>query len=286
VIGQTQEKKAPKREAGLVSNTKLRMLFPTFAQWLRSVPKEHRKGANNPATRQIFLGKQKLLREIKKSPQLARDFGFFLEKMRWNTDQLLQHLFWDSNMMRADPQTVISKEKERTWPISRDTLNQMRTNIRVLTEQMERVSKTDFSPARTIILRDEKGGRLRRADERYLLKAFSNLPGILRFYGWELSQNLTLSSLHWSHQAKTWKSLVAHARKTSLYEKVRATTGQYHVVRLHRLVNVSRQVQELPFLKQRAFIIWLNRLKKRHDRPPSSRPSSPPSKDSPLLSPE
>lgn len=275
MIIQTQEKDTPKPEAGLRPNKKLQMVFPTFARWLRSVPKEHRKAANNPATRGVFLGKQRLLREVRKSPQLARDFGFFLEKMGWNTDQLLQHLFWDSNMMHADPQTVINKEKKRTWPIDRETLNEMRTNIRVLTEQIKRVSETDFSPARTIILHDQKGRRLRRADERYLLKAFSDLPGILRFYRWELSRKLTLSSLHWSHEVKTWRSLVAHARKTSLYETIRSTTGQYHVIRLHRLVNVSRQVQGLPPIEQRAFIIWLNRLKKRHQAPSRLPASSP-----------
>jgi hypothetical protein len=274
VIVQTQEKEAPKREAGLASNKKLRMLFPTFAQWLHSVPKEHRKAANNPTTRKIFLGKRKLLREIKKSAQLARDFGFFLEKTGWDTDQLLQYLFWDCNMMHADPQTVIRKEKARTWPIDRETLNEMRTSIRVLTEQIERVSKTDFSPARTVILHDEKGGRLRRPDERYLLMAFSNLPGILRFYGRELSRKVTLWDLQWPRAVKRWEYIVTHARKTSLYEQIRAKTGQYHAVRLHRLVSISREVQGLPPIEQRAFVMWLNRLKKRHqgtlDLPASS----------------
>jgi hypothetical protein len=250
------------------------MRFSTFTRWLRSLPKDSRRMANNPTTRKIFVDKQKLLLRIRQSPQLERDFEFLLGKMDWDVDQLLQYLYWDSNMMHADPQTLIRKEKERTWPIDRETLSEIRTNIRVLTEQMERLNKTDFSPARTVTLHAENGERLNRADERYLLKAFSRLPEILRFYGQEMSRKLTLSALHWPRAIERWKSLVAHARKTSLYEQIRVKTGQYHVVRLHRLVSISRQVQGLPPISQRSFIVWLNRLKKRLERMSVS-PTSP-----------
>jgi hypothetical protein len=242
----------------------------------------NRKFANNPTTKMIIAQKADLRRKIATSSKLVEDFEFFLDKMGWYPEMLLQQLYWDSNMMHADPQTVISKERARTWPIEREDLREMLTNIRVLTDQLERLSETDFSPARTIILQDEKGRRLSRADERYLLKAFSDLPGILRCYGRELHRKVSLSGLRWSRQIENSKSLVAHARKTSLYEQIRAKTGRYHAVRLHRLINLSRQVQGLPLIKPRAFFIWLNRLKKRHDTPVSSPSSSPIPQGSPL----
>jgi hypothetical protein len=241
----------------------------------------NRKIANNPTTKMIIAQKADLRRKIAISSKLVKDFEFFLDKMGWYPEVLLQHLYWDSNMMHADPQTVIDKEKARTWPIDRDTLGEIRTNIRVLTDQIERLNNTDFSPARTVILHDEDGERLNRADERYLLKAFGKLPRILRSYGGELSRKLSLSDVYWLREIKTWKSLVDHARKTSLYEQIRVKTGQYHVVRLHRLVSISRRVQGLPPIEQRAFIIWLNRLKKRHQGTSGSPTSSPAPEGSP-----
>jgi hypothetical protein len=225
----------------------------------------HRKAADNPATKRIVAEKAKLRKEIARSSKLVEDFEFFLGKMDWYPELLLQQLYWDSNMMHADPQTVLAKQKKSTWPISRETLIEIRENVRVLAEQVERLSKTDFSPARTVILCDADGRRLHRADEKYLLRAFRNLPDILSFYASELGRKLSLASGYWSREAKEWKSLVELARQNSLYERIRAKTGQYHTVRLHRLVNASRLTRGLRAIKQRAFIIWLNRLKKRHE---------------------
>jgi hypothetical protein len=229
----------------------------------------NRKIANNPATKMIIAQKADLRRKIAVSSKLLEDFEFFLDKMDWHPEILLQQLYWDSNMMHADPQTVIRKQKEKAWPIARETLNETRMSIRALTEQIERLNETDFSPARTVILDAKDGRRLNRSDEGYLLKAFGNLPEILRFYGRELSRKMALSDLDWHREVEDWKSLVAQARKTSIYERIRAKTGQYHAVRLHRLIDISRQVQGLPSIQQRAFIIWLNRLKKRHEVSPS-----------------
>jgi len=255
-----------RRRASLGAKSKQKRQAGTFAQWLQSIPKEQRKLANNPATRRIFAEKQQVLRQIRNSPRLMSDFDFFLGSLDWDTECLLQHLYWDSNMMHADPQTLVRKEKARIWTVDRRTLSKIRTTIRVLSEQMEQISETDFSPARTAILRDEKGMRLHPADEKYLLTAFRNLPDVLRFYGYEVSRKLANVDKYWLSSKKDWKSIVEQARQSSLYEKIRAKTGQYHVVRLHRLVNISRQVQGLPPVNQRAFIVWLNRLKKRHEK--------------------
>jgi hypothetical protein len=233
----------------------------------------HRKAANNPVTKMIVAQKADLRKKIALSSKLVRDFEFFLEKMDWYPELLLQHLYWDSNMMHADPQSVISSEKARTWPIDKDVLREMLRRIRVLAEQMERLGETDFSPARTAILEDEKGQRMDPGDERYLLRAFRRMPDILRSYGQELGRKLNLSELYWSQRTKELESSVAYARKTSLYEYIRASTGRYHAFRLHRLVSASRQVQGLPPIGQRAFVIWLNRLKKSHKESPESPPS-------------
>jgi hypothetical protein len=72
-------------------------------------------------------------------------------------------------MMHADPQTVIGKEKDKTWSIEKNTLVDIRMNIRALAEQIERVNKTEFSPAKTAILCDETGDRFHRADESIFL---------------------------------------------------------------------------------------------------------------------
>jgi hypothetical protein len=230
----------------------------------RAHERDLRAARRNPITRRIIAQKAELQRHISTDGQLAADFDFLLKQTGWDRHLLLQLLYWDSNMMHADPQTVIGKEKDKTWPIEKNTLIDIRMNIRALAEQIERVNKTEFSPAKTAILCDETGDRFHRADERYLLRAFKNLPDLLRFYGGELSRKLSLTDSYWLRAKKDWKCLVEHARKTSLYEQIRLKTGQYHAVRLHRLVNGSRRVQGLPPVNFRAFVIWLNRLKKRH----------------------
>jgi hypothetical protein len=230
----------------------------------------HRKAADNPVTKMIVAQKADLRRKIALSSKLVTDFEFFLDKMDWYPELLLQQLYWDSNMMHADPQSVISNEKARTWPIDKEVLREILRRIRVLAEQMERLSETDFSPARTAILEDEKGERMHPADERYLLKAFRKMPDILRSYAHELGRKLNLSELYWPQRTKDLESLVAHARKTSLYEHIRAKTGQYHAFRLHRLVSASREVQGLRPVGQRALVVWLNRLKKSHKESPES----------------
>jgi hypothetical protein len=235
----------------------------------------NRKIADNPATKMIIAQKADLRRQIANTPKLVKDFEFFLDKMGWYPEKLLQHLYWDSNMMQANSQTILAKEKKKTWPIDRESLGEIRGHLRVLAEQVERLNKTDFSPARTAILRNEEGNRLHPADERYLLRIFRNLPEVLRFYGGELNRKLSLTDFYWSREMKRWKFLVEEARRTSLYEQIRAKADQYHVVRLHRLVNASRRVQGLSPINQRAFIIWLNRLKKRHEEMSRSPTSSP-----------
>jgi len=248
---------------------------PAFAKKFELTGR-HRKIADNPATKRIIAEKAQLRSKIAGSPQLVKDFEFFLDKMGWHPEKFLQHVYWDSNMMHATPQTVVSTEKKQMWPIDRKSLQETVQNIQALAEQIERLSKTDFSPARTVILRDEKRMPIDPTEERYLLGAFRDLPYILRCFGGDLRRKICNQDQFWAREKEFWVSAVEGARRNSLYEQIRAKTGQYHTVRLHRLVSAAREVQGLPPINQRAFVVWLNKLKKRHAekaRPPASSPT-------------
>jgi hypothetical protein len=217
---------------------------------------------NNPETQKIIAGKANLRKTIANHQRLVRDFEFFANKLNWGPESLLQHLYWDCNIMHATPQTIIAYEKKRTWPLDQETLTDLCKDISALALRLDELGKTDFSPARTAILRTEDGFRLPLKCETYLLEAFRDLPEILRWYKQELCRKIDNAALFFSRHKKSWISMIEFARQDSLYEKIRARAGKYHAVRLHRLVNAARQVQGLPTIEWFAFRKWLNELKK------------------------
>jgi len=235
----------------------------------RSIQNDRRAVRNNPFTKQVIAQKAALRQRIHSGVDLAADFEFLIKKTGWDPEYLLQGLYWDSNMMHADPQAVVSKEKPRFWPIERNTLEAILKSISALVEQIERVNGTSFSPAITSVLVDGDGVRVDPRTARYLLRAFIKLPEILRSYVWELKRTLDHTTLHWPSHQNRWRSLVEHARRTSVYERVRQATpdNRYHAHRLLRLVNASREIQGLTPIEQRAFTIWLNRLRRRTSPP-------------------
>jgi hypothetical protein len=220
-----------------------------------------RQIANNPLTKKIKADKAELRKLIANNPQLVNDFEFFTKQLRWDPEGLLQHLYWDCNMMRATPQTVLAKAKKRTWPIHPTWLNALRDDISALADRLEQLNETEFSPARTAILQANTCERLSPVLQRHVLKIFRELPEILRLYSEELNRKVLNTSKYWLRAEKDRETLVDGAKRDSIYEKIRAKTTKYHAVRLHRLVNAARRIQQLPHLELRAFVIWLNRLK-------------------------
>jgi len=216
-------------------------------------------------TGELIRQKKARLREcIASNPALQRDFDFLVSRTRWSEEALLARLFWDCNMMSADPKSVLARERKQNWPISESILRRAIESILKVAEQIERVNQTEFSPAHTVFFHDEKGGILsgREAKQRRAIAA--DLPSILRLYASELKRKVSIHASFWRRQKPQIESLVQMARETSLYESIRFATGRYHQTRLHRLVNAARIDQGLPPIEQRAFTVWLNRLKKRH----------------------
>ena len=209
--------------------------------------------------------------------KLTKDFEYLVKKTGWLPGKLLHLLYWDANMMHADAQTVVRKARDRAWPIDRKRVEAILKNVARLSEQLELIEKTEFSPARKVILRNSEGSRLSPKDESFLLKAFGVLPNILRSYRGELKRNFNITSVFWEREKQRWKYLVDHARRNSLYEEIRLANpaNTYNANRLLRLVNVSRDVQKLPQLAHRAFVVWLNKLKKRSSTPPMASPFQP-----------
>lgn len=240
----------------------------------RALENDLRAARRNPTTRLIIAQKAEIKRRIDGSTRLTKDFEFLLIKTGWSAGKLLQLLYWDSNMMRADPQTVVKRVKDGTWPIDRNKLKTILKNIERLAGQLELVNKTEFSPARRVILQNSNGMRLSREDERFLLDTFSWIPEILRFYGGELRKNFDRTCIYWERQKENTKYLVDHARRNSLYEGIRLATSsnEYNASRLLRLVNTSREVQKLPPIESRAFVVWLNRLRRHSSTQPVASP--------------
>ena len=232
---------------------------------------------DNAVTRKIIADKAELRKLIANDPQLVKDFEFFTTKLGWDPEGLLQHLYWDCNMVRATQQTILANEKRTTWPLSQKALENLCEDISALAIRLEKLNETDFSPARTVILRTAEGVPLPREQERYLLTAFQKLPEILGFYNRELRRKVLNTAQFWTRHQDSWKSIIESTRGNSLYEKIRARSGQYHAVRLHRLVNTAREAQALPRLEPRAFMIWLNRFRARREKskPLSAPPGGP-----------
>jgi hypothetical protein len=243
-----------------------RQTVSTWAREKLELTGQARKAADSQWTKMTIAGKANLRKEIASSSQLVGDFEFFLEKMEWHPELLLQILYWDCNMKGATPQTVIAREKRETWPIAQKFLDALCGDMSTLAARLEQLNETEFSLARGLALRGETGDRLPQARERHLLKAFRELPETLHLYSRDLRQTILDTAAHWSRQKQNWESLIGSARQDSLYERIRAKTGQYHQIRLHRLVNAARRIQGLPQLESRAFVVWLNRLKKRCER--------------------
>jgi hypothetical protein len=218
----------------------------------------------NPFTRRVIAGEAELQRRITANPELAADFEFLLRKTGWNRGLLLRLLYWDSNIMHADRQTILRGERVRAWPLDRNTLKTILRDISVLADQIERLNQMDLSPAQSMILRTKTGVEFNPRDAKRLLRTFRDLPEILRFYHGELSRKIEARTSLWPKQEKEWLSIVDMTKQNSLYERIRLADSQdqYNSNRLHRLVNASREVQGLPPIKLRAFVKWLNELKK------------------------
>jgi hypothetical protein len=220
----------------------------------------------NPGTLKIKADKSELRKLVANTPQLVKDFEFFTKKLGWDPEGLLQYLYWDCNMMHASQQQLLAREKRSTWPIERESLEGLCDDIAALIRKLEALNNTDFSPARTVILRTTNGVPLPREQQRFLSNTFRRLPEILGFYSRELRRKVQDTGRFWSRHKERWRSMTGITRQESLYEKIRAKASKYHADRLLRLVNAARKVQGLEPLKSRAFVIWLNRLRARQEK--------------------
>jgi hypothetical protein len=111
----------------------------------------------NPTTQKIIAEKAQLRKLIANDAQLLKDFEFFTKKLGWEPETLLQFLYWDCNLMHATEQSIIAHEKKRQWPISKKTLEDLCHDISALSLRLDQLGKTDFCPARTVILRTTDG---------------------------------------------------------------------------------------------------------------------------------
>jgi len=199
------------------------------------------------------MSKEELRKRIERDPQLKEDFDFLVAKTGLTPEQFLTGLRLDCNLMNADRQTLLSKERAELWPISEDTLRSTVKHIHRAAGQIEATNKTVFSPALPKNFETD----------------FARLPETLRSYARELERKVDI----WAPYSKRKKSRIAASvamtRQHSLYERIRSSTGGYHQVRLLRLVNAAREVEGLPQIEQRAFTIWLNRLETRRKATPS-----------------
>lgn len=228
----------------------------------------NRKGRDQSAIeksgRIIRQKKDRLRQRIVQDAALERDFEFLLEKTGWREEMLLSFLFWDCNMSAASPQAVLARDKHEHWPIDEVGLRHVVRDLLQVAKQVDRVNQTDFSPTRTALFYNERGELLPQREADRLRGVANELPEILQFYASDLRRKISLSAAHWRRHKPRVAFLVDMTRRNSLYEHIRARTGRYHQTRLCRLVNAARLDQGLPAIEQRAFTIWLNRLKKKH----------------------
>ncbi len=208
--------------------------------WLRELP-------DHEMMERIIAEQAKLRREIAGSSQLVSDFEFFLVKMAWWPEKLLDYLYWDSDMMCFSAQTMVSSEKKRKWSIDRADLQKLLKRILILAVQVERL-----------------GERLNPADEEYLPRHFRDLLHDFRCSVRDRLRKLTDAEDLWRlHKTRT-QSAVNEARRTSFYRQIRTKTGKYHADRLCRLVNAAREARGIPTIEKSTFTTWLRRLKTRH----------------------
>jgi hypothetical protein len=191
--------------------------------------------------------KEELRKRIEHDLQLKKDFDFLIAKTGWQPNQLLTGLWLDCNLMKADRQTLLSKEREELWPISEDRLRRTIKNIRRAADQIESTNETEFSPTLT----------------KNIGKNFAGLPEILRSYATELERKVNIWAPYWKRKKSRIPGWVTSTRQHSLYERIRSSAGKYHQIRLLRLVNTAREVKGFRKIELRAFTVWLNRFEKR-----------------------
>src|SRR5579863_7477382 len=145
--------------------------------------------------------KDRLYKRLAADQGLKKDFDYFISKTGWSKEYLIGMLFWDCNMMNADPKRVLAKEKNRTWTISESLLLRTVKNILKVAALVERVNQTDFSPVSTISFCDENGDRLSAKESNYRRTIAASLPDMLRMYAWDLRRKVSISELLESREA-------------------------------------------------------------------------------------
>jgi hypothetical protein len=213
--------------------------------------------------RRIKTGQKQLRQTIAGDPQLKRDLEFFVDLTGWRPDLFLSRLYWDSNIMHAGPQAVVAQAKKESWPIARHTVERIVKHVSRLASEIELIAETHFSPDRTHIFRNGAGAALSPQKAQALREDFAALPETLRRYSHDLRRKLLIEIGYWRRSREPLKVIAEEARSSSIFELLRAAVGQHHAVRLLRLVNAARKVHGFTPIKQRAFVVWLNRLRKR-----------------------
>jgi hypothetical protein len=227
--------------------------------------KERRIARRSKISKLVRAREAELRRRIDTNEQLKKDFQFFVQRMNFPPDDLINGLYWDCNMIHADPQTVVSGIKSETWPIDEQSLRKILRNINTAAQQIDKVNKTTLSPGNEVVVLDNSGFLLERHKEKSLLAEFGRLPEILRIYHKTLKRGVEEAADFWPKESERMRRLVEHARHNSLYERIRLTSPdhKYHANRLHRLVSAAREMLGLTPVTRRSFIVWLNKLKKR-----------------------
>lgn len=232
----------------------------------------HEHGQLPKFTREIKRGLAGLRKRIANNPGLVADFNFFTGQLGWPAEEFLFRLFWDCNIKSAWPESVIAADKRRRWPINQHELEEVCRTILEIAATLGKISDTELSPAFDISPSQVSGffskemQSLSRAKRRFVLRAFRAFPELLRLYSCELRGNILAIADQQAKSDTRTRSLVNHVRETSLYEAIRSKLGEYHAVRLHRLVNAARETQGLQPISWDAFRKWLKELKERLEK--------------------
>jgi len=190
--------------------------------------------------------KQQLRLRIENNRQLKNDFDFLVEKTGLLPRQLLTGLWMDCNMMMADSQRLLKMEKREIWPISEGTIRGIIKSIRKLAPQIDTTDKTKLSP----LHHPNIGNK------------FVGLADTLRAYGTELERRADIWAPYWERKRLRIPEQVVLTRQHSVFERIRVSAGSYHQTHLFRLITAARHVYGYPRITERAFKVWLNRLRK------------------------
>jgi hypothetical protein len=200
---------------------------------------------------QMRAEKEQIRKRIECNPQWKKDFDFLIDKTGWEQGRLIYGLWMDCNLMSADSQTLVRNEKKEVWPISEDTLRRDINNIRRIANRVNAINQTKvFSPTVS----------------KNMGRNFVVLSEELRLYAGELERRVSILAPYWKRKRSHIPGVVALTRENSLYAHIESSAGRFHQTRLLRLVNVAREVKGYPLISQRAFTIWLNRLKNRRKK--------------------